>query len=745
MNRARTGLLACALVGTLALFGCSTQAPNDAAVASESDGYDFEPANGDTGLIRRGTPEIDQRIVPTTEFGERVEQEYRLESVEEPKRRAKTQDELFVNLPPAEELWIIERLPEGADASPSRDDNVPGSGALVTSVDGKDVPVPLAHTAVEASVRGYISSVTLTQQFQNPFDEKIEAVYVFPLPRDAAVNEFIMTIGERRIRGIVREREEAKKIYEAARQRGHTASLLSQTRPNVFTQKVANIEPGNRIDVTIRYLGALEYYDGWYEFVFPMVVGPRYNPPGHVDGVGAVARNGGGSSRQATEVSYLRPEERSGHDISVKLDIDAGVAIESIASPSHDVAFERPSDRTARVTLGAAQPSRPGQSDLIPNKDLVVRFRVAGKQLKSRLMAHRGERDGYFTMMIYPPADLDDVGRVPLDVVFVLDCSGSMSGTPLNQSKACVEHALSLLGRDDTFQIIRFSESASGLGTRPLRATDRNLGRALGYLDSLNSGGGTKMIEGIRAALSFPRQEGRQRVVAFLTDGYIGNETEIFREIDAGLDDARIFSFGVGSSVNRHLLAGLAHFGRGAVAFVGPREDPVPFVDHFFRRVSRPALEKIEIDWGGLEVHDVFPPRPADLFVGRAVLLTGRFRGETTGVTIRGRAGGQPLELRVEVDASSDDPGDASSHTGIPFVWARRQIQFLARQLARKDSDELRGEILRVALEHGIVSAETSFVAVDALHRSAGDPGRATPVPVRVPDGVRYDTTVGGN
>jgi len=741
MSRSTTGLLASVLPAVLVLQGCSTQAPQETASAGlDASGREARTQSfGDLGVLS-------EQARRNVDAGLDVDGEWAAETVDEPsaelfeskdskssKRAPGSPAERFGKLPSEGELWIIERLPGGTDATPPRQDDLPGSGALVTSIDGRKVPVPLAHTDVEAEVCGYISSVTVTQTFRNPFEEKIEAAYAFPLPHDASVNEFLMTIGERRIRGIVRERQEARRLYEAARVRGHVASLLSQTRPNVFVQKVANIEPGKKIDVTIRYHGALEYSDGWYEFVFPMVVGPRYNPPGHVDGIGAVARHRVGSSGQGTEVSYLRPEERSGHDISVRLDIDAGVKIESLVFPSHEVAVQRPDERRARVTLATA--------DRIPNKDLVARFRVAGKQLKSRMLTHRGEDYGYFTMMIYPPENLDDVGRVPLDVVFVLDCSGSMRGTPLSQAKGCVEHALTLLGPHDTFQIIRFSDSASGLGSQPLRATDRNVGRGLGYLDSLRSGGGTEMIEGIRAALSSPRQEGRQRVIAFLTDGYIGNETEVFREVDAGLGDARIFSFGVGSSVHRHLLAGLAHFGRGAAAFLGAREDPAPIADHFFRRISRPALEQIEIDWGGLEVSDVFPPRPSDLFVGRAVLLTGRFRGDTTDVTVRGRAGGEPLEMRVEVDA----PGDVSSHAGLPFVWARRQIRFLARQLARKDSDELRGEIRRVALEHGIVSAETSFVAVDALSRTAGGPGRAAPVPVPVPEGVRYETALGGN
>src|SRR4030042_697665 len=234
----------------------------------------------------------------------------------------------------ADEIWVIAKAE--TQAVPA-DEDTPGSGAMLARLpkEEKEIPLPLKHTDVKGQIRGYIATVEVTQQFHNPYDEKIEAVYVFPLPQNAAINEFIMTIGERRIRGIIRERQEAEQIYQKAKSQGHAASLLTQERPNIFTQKVANIEPGKQIDVNIKYFNTLDYTDGWYEFVFPMVVGPRFNPPGYTDGVGAVARGKTGISGQKTEVQNLKPGERSGHDISLAVDIDAGVAIEEISCPSH--------------------------------------------------------------------------------------------------------------------------------------------------------------------------------------------------------------------------------------------------------------------------------------------------------------------------------------------------------------------------------------------------------------------------
>ena len=635
---------------------------------------------------------------------------------------------------PGEELWVIERTDPNLQIRPGDDD--PGTGALMArQASKKDVPLPLQHTDVKAHVSAWISSVDVTQRFHNPFDDKIEAVYVFPLPVDAAVSEFVMTIGERHIRGIIREREEARKIYEEAKSQGYVASLLSQERPNVFTQSVANIEPGKSIDVSIRYFHTLAYVDGGFEFVFPMVVGPRFNPPGSTQGVGAVARGDHGASRQATEVQYLKPVERSGHDIALSVEIDAGVAIEEIACSSHAIAKESPAPEKAKVTLSP--------NDRIPNKDFVLRCKVAGASVKSSLLAHRDKRGGFFTLMLVPPADLATLRRRPVELVFVLDCSGSMQGAPLAKAKGALERALKRLEPDDTFQIVRFSNSASALGPAPLPATPANVRRGLDYLASLQSEGGTMMLEGIRAALDFPRDPDRLRVVSFMTDGYIGNEMEIFAEVRKRLGAARIFSFGVGSSVNRYLLEGLARIGRGAVAFVGLDDAAGAEVDRFYERIRRPALSDITVDWGGLEVSDVYPHRIPDLVVGRPVLVTGRFAGAEPprSVRIRGQSGGEASAF----DVSLRPDGAAGSHPAIPLVWARAKIAELSDFAVVDPEAEYAGLARKTALEFGLVSAYTSFLAVDASRRTEGDHGTTVPVAVPVPDGVKYETTVKEN
>lgn len=627
-----------------------------------------------------------------------------------------------------EEIWVITR---SSNSAASKSEDTPGSGALMTRIAGKPVPMPLKHTDVRASVNGFIGSVEVIQQFHNPYASKIEALYVFPLPHNAAVNEFIMTIGERRIRGIIRERKEAEEIYQAARQQGYVASLLTEERPNIFTQSVANIEPGREIDVTVKYFHTLDHVDGWYEFVFPMAVGPRFNPPGTSDGIGTVARGNAGSSGQKTEVQYLKPGERSGHDIALRVEVDAGVNIEEFHCRTHEVAST--SNPDGRLTV-ALKPH-----DNIPNRDFVLRYRVAGDHIKSSLLTHRGERGGYFSLMLFPPVELARLARQPVELVFVLDCSGSMSGVPLAQAKAAVERGLKLMQPGDSFQLVNFSEHASQLGPRPLAATHENIERGLRYLRSLNSEGGTMMIEGIKAALDFPHDPERLRFVCFLTDGYIGNETEILREIHSRLGSSRIFSFGVGSAVNRFLLDQMAKIGRGTVAYLGPNDDGAKVVEDFFNRTSHPALTDIQVDWGGIDPREIVPRAIPDLFVGRPVILTGRFQGdETSTIRVLGKVGSKPVEFAVPAGR----PGARNSQNGLPQVWARMKIADMVDESIRTPDDTLQDKIKRVALDYGLMSVYTAFVAVDSSRRTEGAEGTTVPVAVPVPEGVKYHTTV---
>ncbi len=605
-------------------------------------------------------------------------------------------------------------------------------GQLLAHVPGRQIVLPLKHTDVKAQLTLHIGSVTVAQRYHNPYDSKIEAVYVFPLPDDAAVRDFVMQIGERRIRGIIREREEARRIYHEARHQGHVASLMTQERPNIFTQSVANIEPGKEIDIHITYFHTLRHAEGTYEFHFPMVVGPRFNPPGFREGVGAVAPGAGGASGQPAEVEYLPPGHVSAHDIALEVDVDAGVPIERLECPTHEVRIERPNTSRARVTLSPL--------DRIPNRDFVLRYRVGSKEIRGALATWKDESGGTFTLVLHPPETLADVPASPREMIFVLDCSGSMTGAPLEIAKRALDRCLRRLGPGDAFNIIWFSNAAFAMEPVPLPATPENVRSAAGFVDGLRAGGGTMMIEPVKVALGMPHTPGRFRIVSFMTDGYIGNDREIIAEVRRRLGPSRIFSFGVGSSVNRYLLEGMARAGRGVSIFLTLDESSERAADELYRRIEHPALADVRIDWGRLEAVDVHPSPPPDLFVGRPVVLTGRFKGSGPAtIRVAGTIAGKPHEFAIEVNPDESGP----RHPALPAVWARTKIATLHDFLAFTDyNTELGDEIKGLALRHGLLSDFTAFVAVDSSSRTAGQFGTTVVQPVRVPKGVQYETTV---
>ncbi|NRA97419.1 MAG: VWA domain-containing protein [Planctomycetes bacterium] len=620
------------------------------------------------------------------------------------------------------------------DPTRTSDKVQPGSGALMGRFKDGFKPVPLRHTDVAARIDGTVSAVTVVQQFHNPYTDKIEAHYVFPLPEDAGVTGFTMTVGERKIRAIIRERKEAERIYKEARRSGVVAALLEQHRPNVFRQKVANIEPGKQIDVSITYWHTVERRDGSFEWVFPMVVGPRFNPPHVTDGIGAVPADENVGSGQPVDVHYLKPGERSGHDISVAVEVNARIPLASIASPTHEISVHRVAEGRAVVTL------KDGAT--IPNRDLVLRWRPRREDVRGAVFTATADKQegGHLLLMIEPP--MDSPMRRDLDLVFVLDCSGSMNGEPLRQMIAAAVHAIGSLGPRDTFQVVRFSDEAALLGDKPLAATAANKARVCRELRQVSASGGTMMMRGLEAALALPRQQGRQRYYVFMTDGLIGNEEEVFRRVGRGLGDARIFSFGIGSSPNRFLLERLARLGAGAAAYVGSGDDAVSTMTRFLDRAQRPVLTDLELDWGGAEVLDVQPSRLPDLIPGRGLSITARFRGRLAGpIRVSGRQNGVLKEITVAVQR--DGHGNCDN-PGLARLWARACIADIHERQRRDlvNKATVREEVRRLALDYGLLSPYTAFIAVDSRSRTAGDHGITLPVPVLTPKGVSYSTTV---
>ncbi|MFU8829515.1 MAG: VWA domain-containing protein, partial [Phycisphaerales bacterium] len=446
-----------------------------------------------------------------------------------------------------------------------------------------------------------------------------------------------------------------------------------------------------------------------------------------------------GATGQSTQVSYLAPDQRSGHDIGLTVTIDAGMPMGRISSRSHVIEVDRQDSSRATVRLAS--------TDTIPNKDFVLRYEVASSDIRSGVITHdSGDGTGFFSLMLVPPADAGSLARKPVELVFVLDVSGSMSGKPIEQSKAAMRRALRSMQPDDTFQIVRFSNTVSRFSPQPVEATQKNIERGLEYIESLRAGGGTMLVDGLRESLAAPADRQRLRYVVFLTDGFIGNEAQVFASIHDMLGTARIFSFGVGSSPNRYLLEGMARIGNGCAAFLGLNDPAVDVMDDFFERVSRPAMTDLALDFAGADVSGVYPKRPTDLYAGRPVIITGRYTGGLpNSITVRGRLAGERRDLIVPVRR---DAADAGEFTALAALWARTKITDLSEQLTwTRDRDTqigLAGEIERVALTHNLMSAYTAFIAVDSLTITEGSHGVTIPVGVPVPDGVRYDTTVPG-
>src|SRR2546421_5662952 len=404
-----------------------------------------------------------------------------------------------------------------AQAAPQ---NVATPGSLQV-LDAKGQPrglCPLKHTDVKAEISGFLSRVRVTQEFENPFKEKIEAVYTFPLPQNAAVDDMTMQVGDRMVKGKILRREEAQNVYEAAKSNGQVASLLDQERPNIFTQSVANIMPGEKVTVTISYVETLKYEGGSYQFVFPMVVAPRYIP-----GMPTSASAGGTSpnTTQVPDASKITPPvtpkgTRAGHDISVDVTLDAGVPVESIESKSHEIDVERPNVGSAHVRLK--------NKDEIPNRDFVLKYDVAGKRVEDALLTHRTDKGGFFTFILQPPERVTVEDVTPKEIVFVLDTSGSMMGFPIEKAKEAMKLALDGLYPQDTFNLITFAGDTHILFDKPVPATKENLAKAQAFLSSREGSGGTEMMKAIKAALDPSDAQDHIRIVCFMTDGEVGND-----------------------------------------------------------------------------------------------------------------------------------------------------------------------------------------------------------------------------
>ena len=604
---------------------------------------------------------------------------------------------------------------------------------LEVTIDGQKRPLPLRHTQVFAELSAHVARVDVTQTYKNDHTRAIEAVYVFPLPENSAVDDLKIEVGGRVIVAEIQRRDEARATYEAARKAGQTAALLEQERPNIFTQSVANIPPGEEVKIHVRFVQQLTYDAGAYEWVFPMVVGPRFIP-GNPEGQQGVGWSM--DTDQVPDASRITPPivgagVRSGHDIELEVVIDSPLPVQDLETPTHEVEVVS-EDSVLRLNLRKA-----GE---LPNRDFVLRYRVDGEAPQVAVLAHKQGKEGFVTLVVQPPKlDVQAlVGR--RELLFVVDVSGSMTGRPLALAKEVARLAISELGPDDTFNVYTFAGTTARAFTESRPANDENIKRSLDFVSNARAGGGTMLADAVEEALSPAIPQGRHRYVVFLTDGFVGNEEAIFaRASDLVVaatrtgQRARVFVVGTGNNVNHYLVNGLAEAGKGLGLTATLAEDPAEAVRRIDRLVDSPVVRDVVIDWGGLPVEDVYPNVIPDLLASRPLIVHGRYTGSGTAeIKVRGTTDDGPVELPLTVTL----PEVSLRHPATPTLWARARVAELEKRLWDAHDQPAIDAIIETGLKHRIVTAYTSFVAVDRS-RKVGD-GQAPQVvqPVEAPDGV---------
>lgn len=599
-----------------------------------------------------------------------------------------------------------------------------------TKVRGETVKLPLQHTHVDVEITGGVARVEVTQTYKNLYKRPIEALYTFPLPMNSAVNRMQMVIGDRTIEAQIKKREEARAIYEKAKEQGHTASLLEEERPNIFSQSVANIAPGTDIDIVVSYVQSLTYANSQWEFVFPMVVGPRFVPPGHQDGPGS-------ESYQRLRPLILGQGQRPGHDISMNIAVFSGSEIQKFDVPTHDVTGKSQADGSLRLSLS--------KHDRIPNRDFVLQYQTASTLPQASVLSHRDGKDGYFALTVVPPLPAQtESAPNSREFIFVVDVSGSMNGVPLGMCKDAMREALSQVRADDTFNVLTFAGQTKKAFATPRRASEHNIQEAIATIDRLRAGGGTMMANAIREALNPDSETERERYVFFMTDGYVGNEKQIFNRTEQFISTleergqkARVFGFGVGSSVNRHLLNGLSEAGQGITYYASTRQDPAQGVREFFRTIEQPFMSDISLEFAGLDVSDIEPQVIRDLLAGRPLEVLGRFETPGQGaLNIHGVLEGRAHTIHIPVTL----PAINLNHGALKTRWARARLASLNRKAWSSASPELKEQVTQLGLAHNLVTAYTSFVAVDSSSQVDGEKSLTIEQPTHVAEGLNPHT-----
>lgn len=585
--------------------------------------------------------------------------------------------------------------------------------------------LPLKSTSAAVSISGVIADVLVTQVYKNDGKKPLEAIYVFPASTRAAVYGMKMTIGKRVVEAKIKKRDEARREYEQARDAGKNASLLEQQRPNVFQMNVANIMPGDEIRVDLKYTELLVPTDHVYEFVYPTVVGPRYSN----------TKAGSASpSEHWVENPYLRQGELSATTFDIKVAIDAGMPLKDLTCLSHKINVAYENTTKVRVALDKSEVNG-------GNRDHILRYRLGGDKIQTGLLLSQGEKENFFVLMMQPPKRVTHDNIPGREYIFIVDVSGSMHGFPLNISKKLLSNLIGNLRATDTFNVLLFSGGSSLMAEASLPATPANIQKAIYTIERQQGGGGTELLPALRRALSLKKEDGFARSIVIVTDGYVSVEEEAFDLIRQNLSKANIFAFGIGSSVNRHIIEGMAHVGMGEPFIITKPDAAETQAERFRKMIQSPVLTEIMVKFNGFEAYDVEPVSIPDVLAERPILVFGKWRGNPQGfVKLSGMTGDGKYSETLKVK----DYKPSKDNAALKYLWARHRIMILSDYNKLRNDDKRVQEITGLGLTYNLLTAYTSFVAVDDEVRNIDGKTTTVKQPLPLPEGVS-DYAVGSH
>ncbi len=577
--------------------------------------------------------------------------------------------------------------------------------------------LPLKSTSAAVNISGVIADVVVTQVYKNEGKKPIEAIYIFPASTRAAVYGMKMVIGKRVIEAKIKKRDEARKEYEQARNQGKSASLLEQQRPNVFQMNVANIMPNDEIRVELKYTELLIPTDQVYEFSYPTVVGPRYS-----NAKESIAS----TSEKWVKNPYLHEGEKPTYSFEIAVNLAAGMPIKELISPSHKVNATYTNPSTAKVTLDKSDTGG-------GNRDYILRYRLAGDKIQSGLLLFESERENFFLLMMQPPKKFTGA-RIPgREYIFIVDVSGSMYGFPLEISKKLLRNLIGSLRPTDKFNVLLFSGGSTLMSEESLPATTENIDKAINVIDRQKGGGGTELLPALKRALLLKRAEGFSRSVIIATDGYVSVEEEAFDFIRNHLGDANMFAFGIGSSVNRHIIEGMAHVGMGEPFVITKPDEALAQAERFRKMVQLPVLTNIKVKSNGFATYDVEPVSIPDVLAERPVIVFGKWRGKPRGtITLAGISGDGKYAETIDVSKTRPEKTNMS----LRYLWARQRITLLSDYNKLRSDDKRMQEVTELGLTYNLLTAYTSFIAIDSEIRNKDGKPDTVNQPLPLPQGV---------